>query len=110
MRHVMDDRLFILETLRRIGETSISAAQEAAIMAAPDVAEPATNDWEQAHRRRAIVEETLRAFGLEELMWRGVYSDVFKACKNIDEGLATAEATVANRSLTDTRADRRAFA
>jgi hypothetical protein len=106
----MDDRDFLVETLRAIGAPAISAAQEAAIMAAPDVAEPVITDVDLAFHRRAIVAETLKLFGCEELMWRGVYSDVFKACKNINEGLATAEATIASRAITDTRADRRAFA
>ncbi|MBB4004442.1 hypothetical protein [Aurantimonas endophytica] len=93
----MDDRYFIIETIRIIGAPSITAAQEAAIMAAPDVAERVFNSTDLAFHRRAIVEETLKLFGRENEMWRGVYSDVFIACRNIRDGLTTAEAMTSSR-------------
>ena len=83
----MDDADFIRETMRAIGVCSISAAQEAAIMAAPAVAEPIRDDVDRAQHRHAIVKETLKAFGREEELWRDVYSHVFIACRNIKNGV-----------------------
>lgn len=83
----MDDIDFVRETMRAIGVCSISAAQEAAIMAAPAVAAPIRDDVDQAEHRHAIVLETLKAFGREEETWRDVYSVVFIACRNIKNGV-----------------------
>ena len=83
----MEDIDFIRETMRAIGVHSLSAAQEAAIMAAPAVAEPIRDDVDRAMHRRAIVSETLKAFGQDEAIWRDVYSVVFIACRNIKNGV-----------------------
>ncbi len=88
----MRDRDFIRETMRMIGVKSISTTQEAAIMAAPSVAEPAYSDWEQALRRRAIVVETVKALGFDPADFPGLYSTVWIACRNLQEGRVSAAA------------------
>lgn len=82
----MDDFDFIRETMRAIGEQSLSIAQETAIMAAPAVTAPIIDDVDQALHRHAIVRETLKAFGRQDEEWRDIYSTVWIACRNIKEG------------------------